>query len=500
MDPNLWPGPAKIARRTLDATDGQAQSATARDADQSRLRDPDRAGWANHFRRRSREPHRRLARGGGVERPAGGPAGLRPSEGSEVGRGRKRRKVGVNAGHLIRLEIRECVLHRGCFVTATITKSLVTRWRKQLPCRSGFCFLPPRLLFLSSGNWRRASRQNLQPSGVSIVQPGAPGKSNKTLDAGDCECATRESPPRPTSKFMQGMIMHHSQAVEMTELLRTRSQDKEVQALGKRISISQTDEMAYMKQWLTDRGEPISEHGSMDMAGMDMAGMDHMDMGSMPMMPGMLTPEQMKALAAATGPEFDHLFLTGMIQHHTGALTMVKELVRDAGSRPGSPAIRFRKRRRQHPAGGDRHHAAHAKGETMIAETNLTVFAQLPLTMALALSVRHSCLRYAPGKTTPSVYTNPRAGADDPRVGLKAGLYDAGEAAFGSGADYLVAEAGWVRSRPCFDRCLRCCSRTATTACRRTAGSRAAEWSSCQLRRHQLRSGLRRHDPLCREL
>jgi uncharacterized protein (DUF305 family) len=162
--------------------------------------------------------------------------------------------------------------------------------------------------------------------GVTIVQPGAPGHSNKTLTP---ETAT--APPRKPSdadvKFMQGMIMHHSQAVEMTELLRTRSQDAAVQALGKRISISQTDEMRFMREWLTERGLPISEHGSMDMAGMD-----HMDMGPMPMMPGMLTPEQMKALAAATGPEFDHLFLTGMIQHHTGALTMVKDLFNSQGA------------------------------------------------------------------------------------------------------------------------------------------------------------------------
>ena len=66
------------------------------------------------------------------------------------------------------------------------------------------------------------------------------------------------------------------------------------------------------------------------MAGMDH--MDHMNMGAMPMMPGMLTPAQMKALAAATGPEFDHLFLTGMIQHHTGALTMVKDLFKSPGA------------------------------------------------------------------------------------------------------------------------------------------------------------------------
>ncbi len=171
-------------------------------------------------------------------------------------------------------------------------------------------------------------------SGVSIVQPGAPGHSNKTLTPETASAAPRK-PSEADIQFMQGMIMHHSQAVEMTDLLRTRSQDKEVQALGKRISISQTDEMRFMKQWLTDRGLPLSEHGSMDMAGMDMAGMDHMDhmdMGSMPMMPGMLTPAQMKALAAATGPAFDHLFLTGMIQHHTGALTMVKDLFATQGA------------------------------------------------------------------------------------------------------------------------------------------------------------------------
>jgi uncharacterized protein (DUF305 family) len=178
---------------------------------------------------------------------------------------------------------------------------------------------------------------NTAPGGVSIVQPGAPGHSNKTLTPETATAAPRK-PSEADIKFMQGMIMHHSQAVEMTDLLRTRSQDKEVQALGKRISISQTDEMRFMKQWLTDRGLPVSEHGSMDLAGIDMAGMDHMshmdhmDMGAMPMMPGMLTPEQMKALAAATGPAFDHLFLTGMIQHHTGALTMVKDLFATQGA------------------------------------------------------------------------------------------------------------------------------------------------------------------------
>jgi uncharacterized protein (DUF305 family) len=172
--------------------------------------------------------------------------------------------------------------------------------------------------------------QQAKPSsdGVSIVQPGAPGQSNKTLTPETAEAAPRK-PSDADVKFMQGMIMHHSQAVEMTELLKTRSKDKDVQALGKRISISQTDEMRFMREWLTERGEPISLPGSMDMSGM--SGMDHMDM-PMTMMPGMLTPEQMKALAAATGPEFDHLFLTGMIQHHSGALTMVKDLFKVPGA------------------------------------------------------------------------------------------------------------------------------------------------------------------------
>jgi uncharacterized protein (DUF305 family) len=176
------------------------------------------------------------------------------------------------------------------------------------------------LLSLSSAA-ARCQQTKPAPGGVSIVQPGAPGQSNKTLTPDTASAAPRK-PSDADVKFMQGMIMHHSQAVEMTELLKTRSHDTEVQALGKRISISQTDEMRYMKQWLTERGEPIAD----DMGGMDMSSMP------MPMMPGMLTPEQMKALAAATGPQFDHLFLTGMIQHHTGALTMVKDLFRVPGA------------------------------------------------------------------------------------------------------------------------------------------------------------------------
>ncbi|HML18274.1 MAG TPA: DUF305 domain-containing protein [Bryobacteraceae bacterium] len=128
---------------------------------------------------------------------------------------------------------------------------------------------------------------------------------------------------------MQGMIMHHAQAVEMTALMGARTHNKNLLAFGKRISISQTDEIQFMRQWLEDRGKAVpTEHDRMEHMS-HMQGADHMermDMGSMPMMPGMLTPEQMQALAKASGAEFDRLFLTGMIQHHTGALIMVEDL------------------------------------------------------------------------------------------------------------------------------------------------------------------------------
>jgi len=124
---------------------------------------------------------------------------------------------------------------------------------------------------------------------------------------------------------MQGMIMHHAQAVEMTALIQSHTENKDLRSLGARISRSQTDEIRFMKRWLTARGEPIS---------LAMPGMPNMDRSgqAMALMPGMLTPEQMEALRKANGADFDHLFLTGMIQHHNGALTMVKELFDAAGA------------------------------------------------------------------------------------------------------------------------------------------------------------------------
>jgi uncharacterized protein (DUF305 family) len=117
----------------------------------------------------------------------------------------------------------------------------------------------------------------------------------------------------------------------MTALMPTHTRNKDLLALGKRISISQSDEIQYMKQWLEERGKP-TEMPMDGMSAADMKAMGH-DMSSMmPLMPGMLTPQQMAALAKSSGPTFDHLFLTGMIQHHGGALTMVRDLFDTAGA------------------------------------------------------------------------------------------------------------------------------------------------------------------------
>jgi uncharacterized protein (DUF305 family) len=159
-----------------------------------------------------------------------------------------------------------------------------------------------------------------------VVQPGAPGKPSKRLPSS----TSAQLPPRSQAEvdFMQGMIMHHAQAVEMTALIASHTGNKDLQSLGTRISHSQTDEIRFMKRWLTARGESTS------MAMADMPGHSML-------MPGMLTPEQMEALRKANEADFDRLFLTGMIQHHGGALTMVKDLFSTAGAGQDAEVFNF---------------------------------------------------------------------------------------------------------------------------------------------------------------
>ena len=136
--------------------------------------------------------------------------------------------------------------------------------------------------------------------------------------------------------------MHHAQAIEMTALIDSHSENKDLHSLGARISRSQSDEIKFMQRWLAVRGEPVSMPPK-KISDTDQNMDQHMDMSheSMHLMPGMLTPEQMEALRKAKGPVFDHLFLAGMIQHHNGALTMVKDLFDTAGAGQDAELFNF---------------------------------------------------------------------------------------------------------------------------------------------------------------
>lgn len=172
-----------------------------------------------------------------------------------------------------------------------------------------------------------------------VVQPGAPGQPSKILPSSTNAKLPKRSPK--DVEFMQGMIMHHAQAVEMVALMEDRTKNKELLLLGKRISHTQADEMNQMKRWLINRGEKTSMQ-PMNMSGMDMKNMDMSDhKHHMMMMPGMLTPEQMKNLAQAKDSEFDRLFLEGMIQHHNGALIMVKDLFETTGAGQDAELFNF---------------------------------------------------------------------------------------------------------------------------------------------------------------
>ena len=155
-------------------------------------------------------------------------------------------------------------------------------------------------------------------------------------------------------RFVHHMLVHHAQALAMTSLVPARTARPDMRLLAERIDVSQKSEIAMMQRWLKARGEEIPDldahHG---MSGHDMAGHD-MSMPGMSMpastpgitkpgtsMPGMLTPEQMAALSSASGPEFDRLFLEGMIQHHEGALVMVADLFATQGAGQESEIFRF---------------------------------------------------------------------------------------------------------------------------------------------------------------
>lgn len=146
-----------------------------------------------------------------------------------------------------------------------------------------------------------------------IVQPGAPGEAPQVISVAKATDLSKVQFTEADVKFMQGMIGHHAQAVEMVGLLKTHTTNPDMQKLGMRIEVSQADEIKMMEKWLQTRKQPLPDPH---------AHHTHPEA----MMPGMLTQAEMDALAAAKGPEFDRLFLEGMIKHHGGAITMVQHL------------------------------------------------------------------------------------------------------------------------------------------------------------------------------
>ena len=161
-------------------------------------------------------------------------------------------------------------------------------------------------------------------SAVPILQPGAPGQATRVITPDQASRATAVRYTEADVRFMQGMIGHHAQALEMAALLLSRTTREDMKLLAQRIEVSQSDEIKLMQDWLKARGQDLpGEHARHTL------------------MPGMLTAEEMAKLAAAKGPAFDRLFLELMIKHHDGALTMVKDLFATEGAGQESEIFGF---------------------------------------------------------------------------------------------------------------------------------------------------------------
>jgi uncharacterized protein (DUF305 family) len=166
------------------------------------------------------------------------------------------------------------------------------------------------------------------PGRAPIVQPGAPGEPTRVLDARQAADLSKIRHTDADVRFMQGMIGHHAQALEMTALLRSRSSNEDMRKLAQRIDVSQADEIKMMQEWLTRHGAALPDPHA------------HHAQGAT-LMPGMLTAADMAQLAAAKGPAFDRLFLQFMIKHHEGALAMVKDLFATPGAGQESDIFAF---------------------------------------------------------------------------------------------------------------------------------------------------------------
>jgi len=161
-----------------------------------------------------------------------------------------------------------------------------------------------------------------------IIQPGIPGQPSRLITAEEASNLASIQFTDADVKFMQGMISHHAQAMEMTALVPSRSRRESITLLAQRISLSQDDEMNMMSDWLVDRNQTVPARDAYH---------DH----DAELMPGMATPEEMAELSAATDAEFDDLFLQLMIKHHSGAVEMVETLLDQPGSAQDSVLFAF---------------------------------------------------------------------------------------------------------------------------------------------------------------
>jgi uncharacterized protein (DUF305 family) len=190
------------------------------------------------------------------------------------------------------------------------------------------CYSATLLLVLGAAACSKA------PPPASAPAPQPPASSYSTAAAAEADSVRHAYTPADV-EFMTHMISHHAQAIAMAQWAPSHGASPSVQRLAERIINAQQDEIATMQRWLANRKLPVP---SPDPAGMrmTMGGTEHVML-----MPGMLTPDQMKQLDAARGPEFDRLFLTFMIQHHKGALTMVQQLFGTPGAAQEDVIFKF---------------------------------------------------------------------------------------------------------------------------------------------------------------
>lgn len=186
----------------------------------------------------------------------------------------------------------------------------------------------------------------LAPLAAAACAPGAAAPASAPAPADDFEAIYRARTDSARMRFteadvqfMHGMIGHHAQAVEISRMAPTHGASPQVRTLAARIINTQMDEIALMQQWLRDRGQPVPELHEMDGRVM-VHGATHAHAAGHEM-PGMLTREQIDALDAARGGAFDRLFLERMIDHHRGAVVMVRTLFATDGAGQDEDAFRL---------------------------------------------------------------------------------------------------------------------------------------------------------------